>query len=133
MLDGVPSGYDKKSPEPKRPRFKRGGMQMIGWLVALVYNAVADLAERLPERYWGAQVQTLRRTFFNRAGQVYCTPEAVIVYLEPFREQEALLPLIDRVNAQACRLPWLDNRRLVISPSPATRPRAGPSDLKSYN
>ena len=44
FLDAVPCGYDKESPDPKRPRFQRGPLQMIGWLVALVYNAVADLA-----------------------------------------------------------------------------------------
>ena len=35
MLDGVPCGYDKESPDPNRPRWQRGGMQMIGWLAAL--------------------------------------------------------------------------------------------------
>ena len=78
-------------------------------------------------------MQTLRRTFFNRAGQLYCTPEALIVYLEPFREQDALLPVIDQVNRQECRLPWLGNRRLVLSPSPTARSRAGPSSLNIYN
>jgi hypothetical protein len=29
MLDSVPCGYDKESPEPERPRWQRGGMQMI--------------------------------------------------------------------------------------------------------
>ncbi len=119
FLDATPCGYDKESPDRRRPRFRRGPLQMIGWLVALVYNAVSDLAEQLPERWQGAQVETLRRTFFNRPGQLYCTPEALIVSLEPFRGQEALLPWIDRVNAQECRLPWLGNRRLVISPTTA--------------
>ena len=119
FLDAAPCGYDKDSPDRRRPRFHRGPLQMIGWLVALVYNAVSDLAEQLPERWQGAQVETLRRTFFNRPGQLYCTPEALIVSLEPFRGQEALLPWIDRVNAQECRLPWLGNRRLVISPTTA--------------
>jgi hypothetical protein len=49
---------------------------------------------------------------------LYCTPEALIVYLDRFRGQEALIPLIDNVNAQGCRLPWLENRRLVISLTP---------------
>jgi hypothetical protein len=132
-LNAAPCGYDKDSPDRHRPRFHRGPLQMIGWLVALVYNAVADLSERLPERFRGGHVETLRRTFFNRPGQLYGTPEALIVYLEPFRGQEALLPWIDHVNAQECRLPWLDNRRLVISPSPAARSQAGPSDLNVYN
>ena len=133
FLDAVPCGYDKESPDRRRPRFHRGPLQMIGWLVALVYNAVADLAERLPERWQGAHVETLRRTFFNRPGQLYCTPEALIVSLDPFRGQEALLPLIDGVNAQECRVPWLGNRRLVISPTPAGRTGAGPPGANVYN
>ena len=36
FLDAVPCGYDKQSPNPKRPRFPRGPLQMLGWLVALV-------------------------------------------------------------------------------------------------
>ena len=118
FLNAVPCGYDKDSPDPKRPRFHRGPLQMIGWLMALVYNAVGDLAAWLPERFYGAHVGTLRRTFFERPGQLYCTPEALIVYLDRFRGQEALLPLIDNVNAQGCRLPWLENRRLVIALTP---------------
>jgi hypothetical protein len=133
FLNATPCGYDKDSPDRRRPRFHRGPLQMIGWLVALVYNAVADLTEHLPERYRGAQVETLRRTFLNRPGQLYCTPEALIVYLEPFRGQEALLALVDQVNAQECRLPWLGNRRLVISPTPTARTRAGPSDANVSN
>ena len=34
-MDAVPCGYDKESPDRKRPRFQRGPLQMIGWLVAL--------------------------------------------------------------------------------------------------
>src|SRR5262249_53741288 len=92
-LNASPCGYDKDSPDPRRPRFPRGPLQMIGWLIALVYNAVGDLAAELPERYHRAHVGTLRRTFFNRSGRLYCTPEALIVYLDPFPEQQALVPL----------------------------------------
>jgi hypothetical protein len=38
FLDAVPCGYDKHSPNPERPRFPRGPLPMIGWLVALVLN-----------------------------------------------------------------------------------------------
>ena len=125
-LDAVPCGYDKESPDRKRPRFQRGPLQMIGWLVALVYNAAADLAETLGEDHVGDHVRTLRRTFFNRPGQLYETPEALIVYLDPFAGQDELLPVIDEVNAGNHRLPWLDNRRLVLSLTPHGEARAGP-------
>jgi hypothetical protein len=125
-LDAVPCGYDKESPDRKRPRFHRGPLQMMGWLVALVYNAVADMADVLGEDYAGDHVRTLRRKFLNRPGQLYSTPEALIVYLDPFGGQEALLPVLDEFNAGNHRLPWLDNRRLVLSLTPCGGARAGP-------
>ena len=125
-LNAVPCGYDKQSPDRRRPRFHRGPLQMIGWLAALVYNAVADLAGRLPECHHGAHVSTLRRTFFNRPGRLYVTPNTLIVQLDPFSQQEVLAPLIDSLNKQPCRLPWLEDRRLVLSLTPQALPRAGP-------
>jgi hypothetical protein len=126
LVDAVPCGYDKESPDRKRPRFHRGPLQMIGWLVALVYNAVADLAAELGPAHVGDHVRTLRRKFFNRPGQLYETPEALIVYLDPFAGQDELLPVIDDLNAGNHRLPWLDNRRLILSLTPQGKTRAGP-------
>jgi hypothetical protein len=127
MLDAVPCGYDKESPDPKRPRFQRGGMQMIGWLVALVYNAVADLAAvSLNGDYEGSHIRTIRRNFFDRPGTLYQTPEALIVYLDPFRGQEALTSVIDEFNREGHRLPWLGNRLVVLSLTPHTPSRRGP-------
>jgi hypothetical protein len=125
-LNAVPCGYDKESPDRQRPRFQRGPLQMIGWLVALVYNALADLAEALGTDHVGDHVQTLRRKFFNRPGQLYETPEALIVHLDPFQGQDELQPVIDQLNANHHRLPWLDNRRLVMSLTPRRENRAGP-------
>ena len=67
-----------------------------------------------------------RRTFFNRPGQLYVTPEAVVVYLDPFRGQEALVPVIDHFNAAGHRLPWLENRLIVMSLTPRGRGGRGP-------
>ena len=125
-VDAVPCGYDKDSPDRQRPRFHRGPLQMMGWLVALLYNAVADLGETLGEAHAGDQVRTLRRQFFNRPGQLYETPEALIVYLDPFAGQDELVPVIDALNAGQHRLPWLENRRLVMSLTPTAPARSGP-------
>jgi hypothetical protein len=125
-LNAVPCAYDKQSPDRKRPRFHRGPLQMIGWLVALVYNAVAALTEALGEDHSGDHVRTLRRKFFNRPGRLYETPEALIVHLDPFTGQDELLSVIDALNAGNHRLPWLDNRRLVMSLTPRGQARAGP-------
>jgi hypothetical protein len=126
LVDNVPCGYDKQSPDRTRPRFHRGPLQMLGWLVALLYNAVADLAESLGPNHFGDHVRTLRRQFFNRPGQLYETPEALIVSLDPFAGDDQLRPLIDQLNAGHHRLPWLDNRRLVMSLAPRGQTRAGP-------
>lgn len=125
-LDAIPCGYDKDSPDPARPRWQRGGLQLIGWLVALVYNAIADLAQSLDGDYSGCHVRTLRRTFFNRPGTLYQTSEALIVYLDWFRGQEALIPVIDQFNRERHRLPWLGNRLIVLSLTPHAPPRQGP-------
>jgi hypothetical protein len=126
FLDAVPCGYDKDSPDPKRPRFQRGPLQMIGWLVALLYNAVGDLASALAGDYVGCHVRTLRRMFFNRPGTLYETPEALVVQMDRFGGQEALVPVVDAFNAAGHRLPWLENRQVVISLTPEARPRPGP-------
>ena len=126
FLNATPCGYDKDSPDRRRPRFHRGPLQMIGWLIGLLYNALGDLGDRLPEAFHHAHVQTLRRTFVNRPGQLYVTPTSLIVYFDPFQGQEALLPLIDQVNAQQHRIPWLEDRRLVMSLTPSGQTRAGP-------
>ena len=99
---------------------------MSGWLVALVYNAVMDLAQGLAGDFTDSHVRTLRRQFFNRPGQLYLTPEALLVCLEPFGGQEALEPMIDAFNAAGHRLPWLENRQIVMSLTPPTRPGASP-------
>jgi hypothetical protein len=125
FLNAVPCGYDKDSPDRQRPRFHRGPLQMLGWLLALVYNAVGDLGVQLADRYHRAHVETLRRTFLNRPGKLYLTPAALIVYLDPFRGQEELVPVIDGVNAAQCRIPWLENRRLLISLTPGTQAQRG--------
>ncbi len=126
FVDAVPCGYDKESPDRKRPRFHRGPLQMIGWLVALVYTAVAELAESLGQDHIGDHMRTLRRKFFNRPGLLYETPEALIVYLDSFTGQDELAPVIDELNAGNHRLPWLENRRLVMSLTPQRKTRAGP-------
>jgi hypothetical protein len=101
-------------------------LQMIGWLVALVYNAVGDFASALAGDYGGCQVRTLRRMFFNRPGSLYETPEALVVQLDRFGGQEAVVAVVDAFNASGHCLPWLKNRRVVISLTPDAQPRAGP-------
>ena len=126
FLDAVPCGYDKDSPDPKRPRFHRGPLQMMGWLVALVYNALADWAQGLAGDWDKSQVRTLRRTFLNRPGRLYGTPTSLVVQYEPFAGQEGLIPVIDSFNAAGHRIPWLENRRLLLCLTPRGQTTRGP-------
>jgi hypothetical protein len=126
FLDAVPCGYDKESLDPKRPRFHRGPLQMMGWLVALVYNALADWASELAGDWDDSQVRTLRRAFINRPGRVLGTPSSLVVQYDPFAGQEALTPVIDSFNALGHRIPWLDNRRLVLCLTPHNRAARDP-------
>jgi hypothetical protein len=127
FLNAARCGYDKDSPDRKRPHFCRGPLQMIGCLAGLLYNACADFAAKLGSAWEGAQIRTLRRTFFNRPGTLYCTPTSVIVYFDrEFSEQAELLSLIDRINAEHHRIPWMDDRLLVLSICPDALCRAGP-------
>jgi hypothetical protein len=126
FLDAAPCGYDKESPDRHRPRFHRGPLQLIGWLIALVYNAVGDMASGLAGDFEGCHLRTLRRKFFQRPGTLYETPQALIVQLDPFGGQEALEPVVDTFNAARHRLPWLGDRQVVISLTPPGQPRAGP-------
>jgi hypothetical protein len=126
FLDAVPCAYDKESPDRQRPRFHRGPLQMMGWLIALVYNAVGDFAAALAGDFENCHVRTLRRMFFHRPGTLYETPEALIVHLDPFGGQDVLVPVVDGFNAARHRLPWLENRQVVISLTPPAQARAGP-------
>jgi hypothetical protein len=118
MMDGVPCGYDKESPDPNRPRWQRGGMQMVGWLLALVYNAVANMAVEVAGDYCDSHIRTMRRQVFNRPGMLYQTPNTLIVSLDSFAGQEDLIPVIDEFNARGHRLPWLDDRTIVMCLTP---------------
>jgi hypothetical protein len=125
FLNAVPCGYDKDSPDRHHPRFHRGPPQLMGWLACLVYNACTAFAEELSATCTGQFIRTLRRTFFNRKGKLYCTPRTLIVYLEEFPEQDLLVEYIDQFNTAEHRVPWLDNRQLILSLSPQAA-RAGP-------
>src|SRR5262249_44698398 len=100
--------------------------EVIGWLVALVYNAVADLAQQLGADFAGEHVRTRRRQFFNRPGQLYETPEALIVYLDPFAGQEALMPVIDRLNNSTVSLKSVDQSDEGASVCAVASGRVGP-------
>jgi hypothetical protein len=125
-LKAILAGFRRVFRGGMRAELPPGPFQMIGWLVALVYNAVGDFASALAGDFVGCHVRTLRRMFFNRPGALYETPEAMVVCLDRFAGQQALVPVIDAFNAAGHRLPWLENRQVVVSLTPDGQPRSGP-------
>lgn len=137
-LDAVTNGYNKWARNRKRPGFNHGPIQTVAWIKALAYNALRALSERLPGRLARAHPRTLRRFFLNRPGTIWQTPTDVIVQMDHFPEQRHIEHLVSEINDKALRLPWLADRRLVLSltPKPARRkntavgsatPSAGPA------
>jgi hypothetical protein len=126
FLNAAPNAYDKDSPDRRRPRFHRGPLQLIGWLIALVYNATADFAAALPGDFKGCHLRTLRRKFFDRPGTLYQTPETLIVQLDRFGGQEALVPAVDAFNAAHHHLPWIEDRQVLIALTPPPKSSPGP-------
>lgn len=125
-VDAVACGYDKESEDRQRPRFQRGVLQMMGWLIGLVYNAVGEFAKGLVGDFGGSHVRTVRRKFLEREGTLYETEKALIVQMDEFGGQEALVEVIDEFNRKRHRLPWLENREVIISQTPGKQPRSGP-------
>jgi hypothetical protein len=95
-------------------------------LIALVYNAVGGFASALAGDCEGPHIRTLRRMVFDRPGTLYETPEALIVHLDRFGGQEAVVPVVEAFNAARHRLPRIGDRQVVLPLTPPNPPRAGP-------
>src|SRR3954470_8984871 len=88
----------------------RGALEEDGpvtWEAPVCPRALRGLRRRRTqmEDLRGLRGSTLRRALFTRPGALWQTPEAVIVRLDPFARQEALLPVVDDFNAAGHRLP----------------------------
>jgi hypothetical protein len=124
-VDTAPSGYDKDSPQPKRPGFKRNALTLYGWIAALVYHALEEFCQRLPPKFKHAHPRTLRRWFFQVRGEVFLGDNTLIVLLQPRRLRGVWEALVQQVNRCPVRIPWLAHRKLILSVEPArSRPSA---------
>ena len=120
-VDTAPSGYDKNSPDPDRPRFKPNAITLYAWIAALATNALLDLSRTLPVKFLRAHPRTLRRWFLCIPADIFLTPNTLIVLLRPRRLRSVWHSLIALANRRHVRIPWLNNRRLVLSLQPSTR------------
>lgn len=114
-VDTACSGYEKKSPNPAKPGFKQNAITLYSWTAALAVHALAEFASTLPDAFRRAHPCTLRRWFLNTSADLFLGEGTLIVALQPRSMHDTWKRLIDRINRGAFRIPWLDDRRLVLS------------------
>lgn len=115
FVDTAPSGYNKKSRNPRRPGFKQNSLTLYAWIAALATNALDDLTRLLPKRFLHAHPRTLRRWLFNVKADIFLGNGTLLVTLKPKRLRALWLFLVRRANRHPVRIPWMDNRRLILS------------------
>jgi hypothetical protein len=114
-VDTASSGYNKKSPNPARPGFKQNAITLYAWTVALATHALTGFASTLPATFHRAHPRTLRRWFFHTPAALFLGQGTLIVSLQPRAMLHTWQRLVDAVNRGRFRIPWLENRRLIMS------------------
>lgn len=114
-VDTASSGYDKNSSNPDRPGFKQNAITLYGWTAALATHALRSLADTLPAGFRRAHPRTLRRWFLSTPAALFLGNGTLIVALQPRRNCDLWQHLIAPINQAAYRIPWLENRRLILS------------------
>ena len=136
FVDTAPSGYNKKSPNVKRPGFKQNAITLYAWTAALAANALDAFSRTLPSRFLHAHPRTLRRWLFNVDADLFLGNDTLIVMLQPRQLQRLWLSIVRSANRHPVRIPWFDNRRLILAlpkhkllPEGAFDPRSGPASV----
>ncbi len=124
FVDAAPSGYDKRSPDPKQPRFSPAALALYTWLCGHTTDVLDRLTARLPERFRHAHPRTLRRFLFAQPGELYLLgPDRLLVVLHATRLRPLWQSLIAKLNRDPVRIPWLQNRKLLLNLAPKNAPR----------
>lgn len=131
FIDAAPAGYDKRSPDPKQPRFSPAALSLYAWLCGHATDVLDRLTARLPERFRHAHPRTLRRFLFAQPGELYLLgPDRLLVVLHATRLRPLWQALITRLNRDPVRIPWLQNRKLLLNLAPKnTRPFQHPPTI----
>lgn len=132
-VDTAPSGYNKESTNPRRPGFRQNALTLYAWIAALATNALDAFTTALPAhllprrlKLAHAHPRTLRRWLLTTPAEIYQTTETLIVLLAPRHLRPLWEHLAARANTRPARIPWMDDRRLIISlagPRPHVAPR----------
>lgn len=123
FVDAAPSGYDKRSPDPKQPRFSPAALSLYAWLCGHATDVLDRLTASLPAHFRHAHPRTLRRFFFAQPGELYLLdPDRLLVVLHATRLRPLWQSLIARLNRDPVRIPWLQNRKLLMNLAPKNAP-----------
>lgn len=123
FVDAAPSGYDKRSPDPKQPRFSPAALALYTWLSGHATDVLDRLTARLPARFRHAHPRTLRRFLFAQPGELYLLgPDRLLVVLHATRLRPLWQALINKLNRDPVRIPWLQNRKLLLNLAPKNAP-----------
>lgn len=113
-LDILPPGYvlkthrDETGQLQREVEYDQTAFFLSAWLRCLVFNLMSRFAEELGGDYAKMWAGTLLRKFIRRPATLYLVGKELHVIFDPFPDQEALRPLLDRLNAKRVVLPWLN-------------------------
>jgi hypothetical protein len=117
-VDAAPSGYVKRSPNPERPGFRQNALTLYTWLAALAAQALATLSEHLPGASRARHPRTVRRWLLLVPAELYRGEGTLVVLLQPGRLCALWQRLVERANRHPVRIPWMDDRKLLLSLDP---------------
>jgi hypothetical protein len=126
-VDTAPSGYNKQSNNPRNPGFKQNALTLYAWIAALVYNTLEEFSQKLPKKFWHAHPRTLRRWFFQVPAELFLGHNSLIVLLRPRLLHGVWEELVRKANQHPVHIPWLADRRLLLSLDLAQQPLPPPS------
>jgi len=113
-LDILPPGYtltsqrDEEGQLQRQVEYDTTAFFLSAWLRCLVFNLMSLFAQELEGEYTRMWAGTLLRKFIRRPATLYLVGNELHVVFDPFPDQEALHPLLDRLNAKRVALSWLN-------------------------
>ena len=114
-LDILPPGYVLKTERDAQGQLVREvedddtAFFLSAWLRCLVFNLMTCFAQAMGGEYTKMWAGTLLRKFIRRPATLYLVGKELHVVFDPFPDQDALQPLLDKLNAKRTVLPWLNN------------------------
>lgn len=119
--DILPTGYvlkttrDEQGTLQREVEFNNTAFFLSAWLHCLVFNLMTLFAQALGGDYTKLWAGTLLRKFIRRPATLYLIGKELHVVFDPFPGQDALQPLLAKLNAKGVALPWLNNLIVQLS------------------